>query len=119
MNKEEILAKSQQEFKKKNRQDEREFAETAKAGQKAANVALIVAMIIVLLNMTVRNLHPEGYDSKVNYAAWSVVTAIYATQGFYSYKKLHRKGYLTLAISGVVLFAVAFIPLVLMMFGVM
>ena len=119
MNKEEILEKSQQEFKKKNKQDERELAEVAKAGQMAASIGLIVAMIIVLLNSTVRLLRPEGYDFKVSCAAWTVIAAIYATQGFYSYKKLHRKGYLALAICGVVMFAGSFIPLVLMMFGVM
>lgn len=119
MNKEEILAKSQQEFNKKNKQDERELAETARAGQISAGFGLIVAMIIVLLNTCVGFFFRERYDIRISFAAWAVCAAIYAAQGFYSYKKLHKKGYLVLAIIGVVLFTVTFIPLVLMMYGVM
>jgi|GEM_PF-655815 len=119
MNKEEILAKSQQEFNKKNKQDERELAETARAGHFATIAALSLgALIIFLILIADKYTGNSNRDLIVNTVV-SICSLIVFVRNLHIYIKLRRKAELITAIIFGFGFVYYFIMLVLRMFEIL
>lgn len=118
MKKEEILAKSQQEFNKKNKQDERELAETARAGHYATIAALSLgALIIFLILFADKSTGSSNWDL-VFHTVVSICSLIVFVRNLHLYIKLRRKAELISAIIFGSGFIYSFIKLVLKMFEI-
>lgn len=106
LDKDEILAKSREEYKKNNK-DEMMLDIMSKAGKLSMEVGMgVVALIIVV----------EGFFfNSFNFSVWTVYYAILATQSFVYYHRLKEKKHLyigiLLTILGIIMCAAHFIKL--------
>lgn len=106
LDKDEILAKSREEYKKNNK-DEMMVDIMSKAGKLSMEVGMgVVALIIVV----------EGFFfNSFNFSVWTVYYAILATQSFVYYHRLKEKKHLyigiLLTILGIIMCAAHFIKL--------
>lgn len=106
LDKDEILAKSREEYKKNNK-DEMMVDIMSKAGKLSMEVGMgVVALIIVI----------EGFFfNSFNFSVWTVYYAILATQSFVYYHRLKEKKHLyigiLLTILGIIMCAAHFIKL--------
>lgn len=106
LDKDEILAKSREEYKKNNK-DEMMLDIMSKAGKLSMEVGMgVVALIIVV----------EGFFfNSFNFSVWTVYYAILATQSFVYYHRLKEKKHLyigiLLTILGIIMCVAHFIKL--------
>lgn len=106
LDKDEILAKSREEYKKNNK-DEMMVDIMSKAGKLSMEVGMgVVALIIVI----------EGFFfNSFNFSVWTVYYAILATQSFVYYHRLKEKKHLyigiLLTILGIIMCVAHFIKL--------
>jgi len=106
LDKDEILAKSREEYRKNNK-DEMMLDIMSKAGKLSMEVGMgVVALIIVV----------EGFFfNSFNFSVWTVYYAISATQSFVYYHRLKEKKHLyigiLLTILGIIMCAAHFIKL--------
>lgn len=82
LDRDEILAKSREEYKKNNK-DEMMVDIMSKAGKLSMEVGMVVVALIIVV---------EGlFFNSFNFSVWTVYYAILATQSFVYYHRLKRK----------------------------
>lgn len=106
LDRDEILAKSREEYKRNNK-DEMMVDIMSKAGKLSMEVGMVVVALIIVV---------EGlFFNSFNFSVWTVYYAILATQSFVYYHRLKEKKHLyigiLLAILGIIMCAAHFIKL--------
>lgn len=106
LDRDEILAKSREEYKKNNK-DEMMVDIMSKAGKLSMEVGMVVVALIIVV---------EGlFFNSFNFSVWTVYYAILATQSFVYYHRLKEKKHLYigifLTILGIIMCAAHFIKL--------
>lgn len=106
LDRDEILAKSREEYKKNNK-DEMMVDIMSKAGKLSMEVGMAVVALIIVV---------EGFFfNSFNFSVWTVYYAILATQSFVYYHRLKEKKHLyigiLLTIFGIIMCAAHFIKL--------
>ena len=110
INKEEILAKSQNEYRPDKDFDEREKSAIARSSYSGMLVGTAVAAVIVLMNV-IMNFISSDSDYNAAFSAAAVISAILAINGLLSFIRLRKPILLVTAILAFTVFALSFIPL--------